>query len=141
MPESVKQEDAWNYINIQNTNNEEQQKPMEIPTENITHKQRIQKRPKLNTEPKNNTTKLHATKIWERIYGTNNRKQMEMQITTMYTTLSNSTNNKKHIYKEHNAHMPPKPDSAQNCVYCNKELKNIQELLERRNLQNANKNM
>jgi len=60
LPESATQEDTWKYINIQNANNQEQQKSMEIPTENRTHKQRIQKRQKLNTEPKNDTTKLHT---------------------------------------------------------------------------------
>jgi len=35
--------------------------------------------------------------------------------------------------------MPPEPENAQNCAYCNEELKNLQGLLGRANLQNTNK--
>lgn len=46
IPEQITQEDTWKYINIQNnTNIQEQQKKVEIPTENRAYKQRIQKKP------------------------------------------------------------------------------------------------
>ena len=103
LPESATREDACEYINIRNTSSQERQKFMGIPTENRTHKQIIQKG-KTKYRTKNNTTKLHAENMGKiRIYGTDNRKQMEIQIITTYT-IASSTNGKKNTYTKNTMH-------------------------------------